>query len=138
MLATRAPQATWRPLGSSLKDNDTIGDVCDNCVNISSSDQADSDGDGIGNACENGDLDNDGVSKGDNCPLVPNPGQEDTDGDGVGDACDNCVNVSNIHQNDTHENLFGDACDDDGISDSKDNCKSDPNGDQVRWWILLV
>jgi hypothetical protein len=35
----------------------------------------DSDGDGIGDLC-------------DNCPDVYNPGQEDSDGDGVGDACD--------------------------------------------------
>ena len=35
----------------------------------------DSDGDGIGDLC-------------DNCPLASNPDQEDSDGDGTGDACD--------------------------------------------------
>ena len=35
----------------------------------------DSDGDGIGDDC-------------DNCPSVPNPDQSDADGNGVGDACD--------------------------------------------------
>ncbi|MCH8150287.1 MAG: DNRLRE domain-containing protein [Planctomycetes bacterium] len=35
----------------------------------------DSDGDGIGDDC-------------DNCPDLPNPGQSDADGNGIGDACD--------------------------------------------------
>lgn len=39
--------------------------------------QTDSDGDGVGNAC-------------DNCPTLSNATQRDTDDDGVGDACDNC------------------------------------------------
>ena len=52
------------------------------------SDQADNDGDGAGDACDPDD-DNDGVLDGaDNCPLVVNPGQTDTDGDGAGDACE--------------------------------------------------
>jgi hypothetical protein len=48
----------------------------------------DSNGDGIGDAC-NPDFDGDGLENdSDNCPLIANPGQEDTDGDGLGDACD--------------------------------------------------
>lgn len=41
-------------------------------------DATDSDGDGIGNGC-------------DNCPTTFNPDQTDLDGDGIGDLCDNCV-----------------------------------------------
>ena len=48
---------------------------------------SDTDGDGIGDACD-GDVDGDGVPNGtDNCPLIANADQLDTDGDGLGDAC---------------------------------------------------
>ena len=50
-------------------------------------DQADFDGDGIGNVCDL-DIDGDGVNNDvDNCPEVFNPDQLDTDGNGQGDAC---------------------------------------------------
>ena len=62
----------------------------DNCVVDANPGQADSDGNGTGNACnqaEDGDGD-DFADVLDNCPLVPNPGQLDTDGDGRGDLCE--------------------------------------------------
>jgi hypothetical protein len=49
----------------------------DNCPLVANPDQADDDGDLIGNAC-------------DVCPNKTDPGQSDKDGDGVGDACDDC------------------------------------------------
>jgi hypothetical protein len=47
----------------------------------------DTDGDGIGDACGDPDIDNDGVlNAADTCPTVNAP-QTDTDGNGTGDAC---------------------------------------------------
>jgi len=54
-----------------------------------SMDQEDTDGDGVGNACNTAiDADGDEWSDDlDNCPTLCNPDQMDHDGDGVGDAC---------------------------------------------------
>ncbi|GAB4263215.1 MAG: hypothetical protein Kow0092_13990 [Deferrisomatales bacterium] len=61
----------------------------DNCPDVFNPTQADSDGDGVGDACSGeADGDRDGVAdRVDNCPEVYNPGQEDSDADGAGDAC---------------------------------------------------
>jgi hypothetical protein len=68
-------------------DADGIPDEGDNCVSVSNADQADVNGNGKGDACD--DFDRDGIlNSADNCPLAPNHIQEDADGDGVGDACD--------------------------------------------------
>jgi hypothetical protein len=84
-------------------DHDGIGDACDQ-------DQLDGDGDGVGN------------SK-DNCKTVYNPTQSDGDRDGIGDACDkdkdndgipdlydNCPTKANTSQTDTDRDGIGDAC----------------------------
>ncbi len=79
-------------------DGDGVGDVCDNCPDVYNPDQADADGDGVGDVC-------------DNCPDVHNADQADADGDGVGDVCDNCPDVFNPDQADSNGNGVGDACD---------------------------
>jgi hypothetical protein len=70
-------------------DGDGICDQSDNCPSEANSDQADTDGDGGGNVCDD-DVDNDGVLNDyDNCPMTANGSQSDADGDGIGDPCDN-------------------------------------------------
>ncbi len=79
-----------RTLLSLDADGDYIPDALDNCTNVQNPDQADSDGDGIGDACPiYQDFDGDGVpDKEDNCPNIATSDFADRDGDGVGDPCD--------------------------------------------------
>jgi hypothetical protein len=113
-------------------DDDGVADFEDNCPAVANADQADDDGDGLGNACDRiNDVDNDkdGINNDvDNCPAIANPDQADVDGDGKGDACDsvnstdtdhdgvfdvedNCPAVSNADQRDSDHDGVGDACD---------------------------
>ncbi|ARV09654.1 hypothetical protein BTO05_08370 [Winogradskyella sp. PC-19] len=103
-------------------DGDGIPNISDNCPNTANADQADADGNGIGDVCQ--DTDNDGVLDiNDNCPDNANSDQADTNGDGVGDVCqdgdndgvpdvtDNCPETPNADQQDLNNNGIGDVCD---------------------------
>jgi len=69
-------------------DGDTVPDTADNCPSDYNPDQTDSDGDGIGDACDDDDDGDTVPDTADNCPSDYNPDQTDSDGDGIGDACD--------------------------------------------------
>ncbi len=103
-------------------DGDGVLNDIDICPQVANADQADSDGNGIGDVCQ--DTDNDTVLDiNDNCPEHSNMDQVDSDGNGVGDACgdsdgdgildgdDNCIDIANADQKDTNGNGIGDVCD---------------------------
>ncbi|MCA9561767.1 MAG: thrombospondin type 3 repeat-containing protein, partial [Myxococcales bacterium] len=131
-------------------DADSVCDALDNCPDTDNDDQANLDGDDLGDACDD-DQDGDGVDDVDeadcasdprdatslpaysdadplcdaldNCPDVDNEDQADGDGDGAGDACDVCPAISDADQ------LDGDG---DGVGDACDICPADSDADQAE------
>jgi hypothetical protein len=157
------PVASPVPPGYCTLDDDEDGRVneLDNCVDVANATQTDTDGDGIGDACENSattDNDGDGVPNGtDNCQTIRNASQADRDNDGIGNACDaspngpdpdgdgrgsaidNCPTVANANQADRDRDGLGDACDTgsatdndgDGVNNTADNCPNVSNANQA-------
>lgn len=74
------------------RDGDGINDDVDNCPVTANADQLDSNGNGIGDACEG-------------------TGEPDADCDGRPDTADNCVNVWNVNQADDDRDGLGNVCD---------------------------
>lgn len=132
-------------------DGDLACDNADNCPGVENTDQLDTDGDGIGDACDPcTDTDGDGfgdtclyvsVCPLDNCPGVPNPQQTDTDGDLIGDACDVCPTRFLGDPDRDGICVTSDVCptvydpaqadvDGDGAGDACDNCRTVANPDQ--------
>lgn len=93
-------------------DQDVVPDSADNCPNDSNANQADQDGDSIGDVCDD---DADGSGQGDALECAPgvlklwdsNGNEVDRDHDGINDNCDDDVLVDT---------------DLDGIPDSQDKC----------------
>ncbi len=81
----------------------------DNCLGIANADQVNTDGDGLGNACD----------------LFPNDPDNDLDGDTISGHIDNCFAVANgpndaSNQLNFDNDAFGDACDSDADGDGFD------------------
>lgn len=79
-------EARLRVLANS--DGDGVPDRDDNCPLHWNPDQADMDGDEVGDVCDPHRDGDDIQNQTDNCPDVRNPNQSDQDEDGVGNACD--------------------------------------------------
>jgi YD repeat-containing protein len=78
------------------QDGDGVPNGQDNCPGVANPTQADADGDGQGDVCDD-DVDGDGIANdSDNCVLDWNPGQDDADRDGLGDTCTqvHCVSTA--------------------------------------------
>lgn len=96
--------------GSTDDDLDGVADEADNCPGIGNPDQADTDGDGTGDKCDD-DIDGDGLNNTAERKLGTDRANADTDGDGVRDGDDNCPKTENADQADADEDGIGDACD---------------------------
>ena len=117
-------------------DGDEVGDACDNCALDVNTDQADIDRDGFGDLC-------------DACPGQVGGDAGDEDLDGVSACIDNCPLIANGDQEDGDGDGLGDACDPcpatsandadvDGVCGDIDNCpavfnaaQTDTDGDGV-------
>ncbi|HEU4759622.1 MAG TPA: thrombospondin type 3 repeat-containing protein [Dehalococcoidia bacterium] len=126
---THSPLYGVLVLGYACADGDGDGmpDAFDNCPAVPNADQANTDGDVTGDACDSDDDNDDIVDGSDNCPLDHNPSQGDMDSDGTGNPCDLDTD------GDGAPNASDADDDNDGVSDSAspgDNCRTQPNPDQ--------
>ena len=117
-------------IGSQVMDSDLDGvpDAFDNCVDFPNPDQADFNGNGVGDWCE--DSDQDGLWDADELFFGTDPLVQDTDGDGLTDGAE--MDLFNTDP-------LSDDSDGDGVSDALEllfppdtsACPGDLNGDSA-------
>jgi hypothetical protein len=94
-------------------DDDGISDTCDNCPDLANPDQADCDGNGIGDVCEIAD----GTAQDCNGNGIPDNCENDCNGNGFADECD-------------IDNGFSSDCDGNGIPDEcQEDCDNNGQAD---------
>ncbi len=117
-------------------DSDTIVDADDNCAVKYNPTQADTNVNGIGDACDSAiNSDGDSIANDrDNCPLIANSNQEDGDRDNVGDICDVDADGNGLIELNTaaelnmmRYNLAGTGLDN-GTTDNDNNAGGNRNG----------
>ncbi|MEQ8768745.1 MAG: thrombospondin type 3 repeat-containing protein [Planctomycetota bacterium] len=123
------------------RDGDGICDLLDNCPDTPNPDQADCDGDGVGDACSGTDCNGngipdscdiaDGISQDCNANGIPDECESDRDGDGVIDDCDGCPDDPlKSDPGDCGCGVPEEDTDGDGVLDCIDNCPFDFNPGQ--------
>ena len=110
------------PITNADTDNDGIPDIDDNCPTVYNPNQADSNGNGLGDACDNSTCvpwmscnDGDPLTINDkwddDCNCVGSFIGYDADNDGIYDYLDNCPSIFNPDQADDDSDGIGNACD---------------------------
>ncbi|MDG2291307.1 MAG: lamin tail domain-containing protein [Phycisphaerales bacterium] len=111
-------------------DDDGISDTCDNCPDLANPDQADCDGNGIGDACEIAD----GTAQDCNANGIPDNCENDCNGNGFADECDIADGISSDCDANGIPDECQEDCDGNGAADACeiiDNPNLDQNGNGV-------